>query len=248
MKKQNVILAVTILTIAFISCSKQNMDVSKKQQPVAEEQTAVDRTGSGNITINPLLNKLEAWYTFDGHLKDATGKLADGVSIGQAAKYIADRKGKRNSALNPNGSFYVKIFNVPQQTATSLSVWVRSADLSQNKGIVSGNAQGPFVIQNPDKFVGGLTLVPPGGISVTTALSNDIMNNAWHHLAVTYDGNTVKFYFDGALAGTSNLPGSISATLVNFLVANGFWKGAVDDLRFYSRTLSSTEVQKLYNL
>ena len=246
MKKQFQFLATSIITIAFISCSKQSTDLSDHQQMSAEEQTAANKPG-GPIIIDPLSVKLDAWFTFNNHLKDATGKLVDGVSIGQPAKYITDRKGNRYSALKPDGTFHVKIFDVPQQTGTSISVWLRTADLAQNKGIVSGNTQGLFVVQNPNKYVGGLTLVPPGGISITTALPKDIVNNGWHHIAVTYDGAAMKFYFDGALTASSNLPGSISATLANYIVANGFWKGAVDDLRFYSRTLSVTDVQKLYN-
>ena len=247
MKKQFQILAATFITVAFISCSKESAEISEQQQMPAEEQTAPNKPG-GPITIDPLSVKLDAWFTFNNHLKDATGKLADGVSIGQPAKYITDRKGSRYSALKPDGSFYVKIFNVPQQTNTSISVWVKTADLNQNKGIVSGNTQGLFVVQNPNKYVGALTLIPPGGISITTALPKDIVNNAWHHIALTYDGAAMKFYFDGVLSATSNLSGSIAASLANYIIANGFWKGAVDDLRFYSRTLSATDVQKLFNL
>ena len=245
MKKQIQILAATFITVAFISCSKQEMPV--QQQMPAEEQTTPNKPGEP-ITIDPLSVKLEGWFKFNNNLKDATGKLADGVSIGGPAKFITDRKGNRYSALKPDGSFQVRILNVPQLTNHSISVWVKTADMAQNKGIVSGNEHGLFVVQNPDKYVGGLKLVPPGGISVTTALPTDIVNNGWHHLAVTYDGNAMKFYFDGALTGTTNLPGGIDNSLVDYLVANGFWKGAVDDLRFYRRTLSATEVQKLFIL
>lgn len=247
MKRQIQILVTAMITVVVISCNKEHGEILENQQMPAEEQTAPNKPG-GPITIDPLSVKLDGWFTFNNHLKDATGKLADGVSIGSAAKYITDRKGNRYSALKPDGSFYVKIFNVPQQTATSISVWVRTADLGQNKGMISGNTQGLFVVQNPNKYVGGLTLVPPGGISISTALTKDIPNSGWHHIALTYDGTAMKYYFDGALTGTTNLPGSISASLTNYIVANGLWKGAVDDLRFYSRTLNATEVQQLFNL
>ena len=245
MKKQFQILAATFITVAFLSCSKQNIDISEKPSLPAEEPTIANKPG-GPISIDPLSVKLDGWFTFDNHLKDVTGKLANGVSIGLAPKYTTDRKGHRYSALKPDGSFYVKIFNVPQQTATSISVWVKTADLAQNKGIVSGNNKGLFVVQKPDQYMGGLTIAPPGGISISTALTKDILNNAWHHIVATYDGNAMKFYFDGILTGTSNLTGTIGASLMNYIVADGFWKGAVDDLRFYSRTLSPADVQQLF--
>ena len=247
MKRQIQILVTAMITVVVISCNKEHGETLENQQMPAEEQTAPNKPG-GSITIDPLSVKLEAWYKFNNNLKDATGQLTDGVSIGAPAKFITDRKGNRYSALKPDGSFQVKILKVPQLTNHSISVWVKTADVAQNKGIVSGNEHGLFVVQNPDKYVGGVILVPPGGISVTTALSTDILNNGWHHIAVTYEGNAMKFYLDGALTGTTNLPGTIDNSLVDYLVANGFWKGAVDDLRFYRRTLSATEVQKLFIL
>jgi hypothetical protein len=82
---------------------------------------------------------------------------------------------------------------------------------------------------------------------VSTALQKDIPNMAWHHLVVSYDGNTVRYYLDAVLVGTSNLAGSMNV-LVNYIVGSGYWKGDIDDLRFYSRTLSAADVQNLFNL
>src|SRR5262245_12376768 len=122
MKKQFQILAATFIIVALVSCSKESADISEKIQLPSEEHTAANKPGSP-FTIHPLSVKLDARFTFDYHLKDATNQLADGVPVGTMAKYTTDRKGKRYSALKPDGSFYVKIAKVPLQTATSISVW-----------------------------------------------------------------------------------------------------------------------------
>ena len=103
------------------------------------------------------------------------------------------------------------------------------------------------LVQNPNKWIGGLTLAAQGGWSISSVLSKDASDLHWHHLAVTYDGSSFKFYVDAALAGSSNLAGAISSALTNYIVANGYWKGAVDDLHFYSRTLTASDVTALYN-
>jgi hypothetical protein len=180
-------------------------------------------------------------------LNEATGKLAPGVAIGSAVQYTTDHKGLLNSALRLSGSSFVKLFNVPQPTASSISLWIKTSDLNQNLEIISSNSQGLSVFQNPNKYVGAVTLVS-NGFSVSTTMYKDVFNLNWHHVVITYDGTTFKFYFDGGLSGSSNLPGTISAALTNYIVGNGYWKGAVDDLRFYSRILSSDDVQSLYNM
>jgi Concanavalin A-like lectin/glucanases superfamily len=204
-------------------------------------------TPEASMYINPLTVHLDACYPFNGNLNEAIGKLGPGVSFGLAPQDTPDRKGFANSALRLTGNSFVKIFNVPQQTACSISAWVRTYDLSQNLGIVTGPTQGLIPFQNPNLYIGGLTLVK-SGISVSTGLNKTVSDLNWHHLVVTYDGSSFKFYVDGVLAGSTNMPGSLASAVATYIIGNGYWKGAIDDLRFYSRTLAATDVTALYNL
>jgi Concanavalin A-like lectin/glucanases superfamily len=246
MKKQILFIAIAISAMAFFSCSKNQMELPESNSTPVQESNTASVPAENNLYINPLLIKLDGWYRFNGNLQDATGKLAPGVSIGLAPKYTTDRKGFLNSALKLDGSFFVKLFSVPQQTASSISIWVKTFDLNQNLGIVSGNTQGLGLVQNPNKWVGGLTLVS-GGWSVSSIINKDASDLHWHHLVVTYDGSSFKFYVDAALAGSSNMPGSISSAVTNYIAGNGYWKGAADDLRFYGRTLTPSDVTALFN-
>jgi Concanavalin A-like lectin/glucanases superfamily len=247
MKKQILFTSMTISVLVLVSCSKNNMELPAANSSAAQESNSASGAAENSFFINPLLIKLDGWYRFNGNLQDALGKLSPGVPIGLAPKYTSDRKGALNSALKLDGSFFVKLFNVPQQTASSISVWVKTFDLNQNLGIVSGISQGMGLVQNPNTWIGGLTLAAQGGWSISSVLSKDAFDLHWHHLAVTYDGSSFKFYVDGALAGSSNLAGTISSALTNYIVGNGYWKGAVDDLHFYSRTLTASDVTALYN-
>ena len=72
--------------------------------------------------------------------------------------------------------------------------------------------------------------------------------NAWTHLATTYDGTNVRLYVNGTLEGTAISAGSIPASSGPLsLGGNSIWsewfRGELDDVRIYNRTLSVSEIQ-----
>ena len=78
------------------------------------------------------------------------------------------------------------------------------------------------------------------------------VSSAWRHVAVTYDGAYVKLYIDGVLRNNYPATGSIAPQTVKYYLGynwlGDYWKGYIDDLRFYSRTLTPSDVTALYNL
>jgi hypothetical protein len=90
-------------------------------------------------------------------------------------------------------------------------------------------------------------------VSVTVAASDaEFLNWAqeWHHYAITKSGNTINIYLDGALIITrtfSDITWYISpisfGTTVNYYKAHDS-SGKVDDIRWYTRTLTAAEVNR----
>ena len=248
MKKQILILAATVVTVAIISCSKETIE---KQQVGNNEEIATQSNRPGQpIVIDPLGVKLEGWFPFDGTLKDKTHKLPDAVPTARGYIFGKDRKGNLKSAMYFDSTYALKISNVPQQTNTSLSVWVKFFYQSQfsRRFVGSDTGPGPAVAQKDDRYLGVVEIDTYGAFGNS---SGSITNDNWHHLVVTYDGTAIKFYMDGVLKSTYNKTGSISSTEVKYLLGRDLlgrnWKGYIDELRFYSRTLSSTDVQQLFN-
>ncbi len=73
--------------------------------------------------------------------------------------------------------------------------------------------------------------------------------NTWHHLAMTYDGTSIKVYFDGVLVHNVNFTGGFcnntnSTFRIGSAASTGYF--SVDDARVYNRALSSDEVLKIY--
>ena len=250
MKKQFRILAATFITVAFISCSKGDVNIPETQQMPAEEQTAANRPG-GPIVIDPLSVRLEGWFTFDNHLKDVTKQLPDGKQYPASRigpSYTTNRKGIANSAVKLDGNHYISLANVPQQANTSLSVWIKRSLLNVDDEILTPNGRGPYVHQDDARFAGGI-ITSITGAQVKSGAINDLL---WHHIVVTYDGTFAKLYIDGALVGTNNNPQTFIDDIVEYTIGltseypDSYWKGAIDDLRFYSRALTATDVQKLF--
>ena len=84
-----------------------------------------------------------------------------------------------------------------------------------------------------------------------------IVNNVWHHAAVTYDGTTLRLYLDGNLenslvvgqpvasATTCNL--AIGSSLRSTDVAQGFFDGTMDEIRIWNYARTQNEIQSTIN-
>ena len=68
----------------------------------------------------------------------------------------------------------------------------------------------------------------------------------WHNIAASYNGNAFLLYVDGNLVGSTATTislDSVSLFLGQTPTASRFFKGHLDELRFFNRQLAQTEVQ-----
>jgi len=76
-------------------------------------------------------------------------------------------------------------------------------------------------------------------------------NTGWHHIAGTWDGNTMTVYYNGVAENTLGESGTISNTGNPLSIgnnpngANRLFPGNVDELRIYNRALSTAEIKRL---
>jgi hypothetical protein len=81
----------------------------------------------------------------------------------------------------------------------------------------------------------------------TTELSN-VLDGTWHHVAYTLDNGVMKGYLDGALINDSTYShgtgfATSGATDLDFGIIGAYY----DEIRVYSRALSGTDIQTLYD-
>lgn len=72
--------------------------------------------------------------------------------------------------------------------------------------------------------------------------------NAWQHVAVTYDGVTIRNYINGALSGETGWVGSVSANTQNLMFGTTsgnqyHFAGSIDEVRIYSTALTQAQIQ-----
>ena len=75
--------------------------------------------------------------------------------------------------------------------------------------------------------------------------------NQWTHLAVTYDGQEMKFYYNGELEATLAASGRIytndmSLAIGGNNVANAeYFVGVMDEVAIFNRALTQSEIRKV---
>jgi hypothetical protein len=244
MKKQFLILA-TITTLVFISCSKEKIEAP--QANISEEIATASQRPSPVTGAADLKTGLLCWYQFDGNLVDKTGQLDPGYPNAPVSYNTTDRKGARGKAVKFNGNCKIALSEVPHSNSMSLAAWVKYDSVNCPGAVfISSQADGPRFMQAYDRYY---TL---GNSSTSPYVYSAVMNNQWHFLVATTDGQDLKFYVDGNFTGTIISPDlyDIKATFYNLgsgYTVNDGWRGAIDDLRIYNRVLSAKEVQALFN-
>ena len=243
MKKKFFVIA-TLTATVFMSCSKETM-----QEPQANAPEEIATARGGGSVVNTLSKALVGRFEFDGNLNDMTQQLAPGSPYNGKAVYTTDRKGVRNSAINFDGTFGVNLADVPLDSNSSVSFWMRSGTTIKDYSIafVEGQRSFAFAQWENNKFQAGFfdTILP-------TYVVTNPLSNAWHHMAATRDNQTYKFYVDGKLVGARSAGPVDTLLSVHefwlgwcFNLGVKFWKGQLDDLRIYGRVLNSTEVATL---
>jgi hypothetical protein len=179
--------------------------------------------------------------------------------------------GMNQSALYFDGtagadSTYVAIPDAPSlhiAAEISFAAWVRCDDITRDAPILAKETDGKLSFwfgtygvgpgSSPGNF--GVLLDADGNQPWTTPDRNQgaVSQGVWAHLASTWDGTTIRHYFNGApLPETSTFLGPIYvadaflAIGVNSLYNYTAFKGAIDEVYLYNYALSPDEVRALY--
>jgi hypothetical protein len=220
-----------------------------------------------------LKNGLIAYYPFNGNANDSSGNNNHGTVNG--ASLTKDRFGNDNNAYSFDGTNdYIKTtFNLLEKnTARSVSVWFKTSQLHTQVSypgfpndqmclISYGSPQpGGMFDCSLNYNCEGVTLDINNGVFTRPAKTTD---NIWHNLIFVSSGpsnQSVDIYYDGLKLNSSNYclgPGTQNINTGNTLPmtigsyaneTSRFFKGMLDDIRIYNRSLDSNEVVNLYNL
>ena len=149
----------------------------------------------------------------------------------------------------------------------TLIAWVRTDTFPPAPQVIAGRATGsitceemPYALSQDggDSSPGArFSIRRPDGSAVSAPVSAPIDDNQWHMLAGTFDGTTVRLYVDGTQVGSGTTAGTSAigygAGGGNFGIdgymgsgcEGGDFGGGIDEVREYSRALTSTEIGRI---
>ncbi len=217
-------------------------------------------TAEITISINNLEipnNDLMAKYLFNGNANDTSSNQNHGVISG-SVNVISDRNNIGNAAyeFNPAGSSGDGKITLPSfgtnEANFTISCWVYDDFNSQThkdflyKGDLN-NANYRFRINgsNDREFIAFYSNATNTGYNFINS-QQSIFNNQWKHVVLKVENNlTWSVYVDGVLANTNTFSNATNWTAAEILVGLDY-RGKIDDLYFYNRALSDTEIYTLF--
>ena len=201
------------------------------------------------------------WPICNSDMTDHIGSAH--MTQGFNTSFVEDRFGNENSALALNGGWTQVqpgvYFNTPGFT---ISVWVLPQMVGTWSRVIDfGNgAPSDNVVLTLDS---GTNKIPILAVDIGTIYgkvysSQSLTLNNWQHLAASFDGIQMKIFINGTLMSETDYPvkGSLMPTSLNRTYCyvgksnwanNGFSFSFLDDLRFYNKSLSQSEINEVMN-
>ena len=215
---------------------------------VACEYTCTTDTNGFPVSAS---SDLVAYYKLDNDATDDTGTY-DGT-----ATNVTYDGGRYGSAAVFNGSSsYIDLGQRILGGTHSASAWVNSSTTGVRQTIIGNAYDGStyglsFFIGNDNKLALQWSH-SNSWIDVVDSTANRVNDGDWHHVAYFISAGSQKIYVDGSevASGTTSSTAQNNTTAPTIIGRNwnasGYFNGSIDQVRIYTKALSSTEVSSLY--
>ncbi|MVN20413.1 LamG-like jellyroll fold domain-containing protein [Mucilaginibacter arboris] len=217
-------------------------------------------------------DNLIAQWKFTGNANDASGHGHNGtlmtgyinsgaspVDGNTLPQLIPDRFNQANSAYDfQNGANievpYTTDLNPKELTIT---LWVKRHETNPDNYMFSLNTYNGFKFQLQGNNFLFLTIHADDGYHDVDSNPGVVPADVWTYIAVSYTNGTMKFYINDKLVKTAAVTGTpitlptpvnlvIGQSLPKSQMGTSYFKGSMDDIRFYSRALTDAEVLSIY--
>ena len=134
-------------------------------------------------------------------------------------------------------------------TAMTVEAWVRPAQHADWRTVVlkeTTNGMEYGLYSSAWEFRPSAHISTPGEVDTRAPAALPVNN--WSHLAMTYDGSTLRLYVDGTQVSSRAISGTIAASAQPLRIGgNAVWgeyfKGLIDEVRIYRRALTPAQIQ-----
>jgi hypothetical protein len=158
----------------------------------------------------------------------SSGAPSDGGSGIVIVKWGNDAEnGNEIPGINKGDDLSGKYLWVMQELITNnpdFSPSMKSLDVQiKGEAVVAGKGKDAYQLSIHDGQL-------KGNINNQEISSSSLSNDAYQHVAITYDGSDQEIYINGLLTGTSSLGGNINTNTSNFLMGYNI-EGILDEVR-----------------
>ena len=210
---------------------------------------------------------LVGWWPFNGNANDESGNGNNGTVNG--ATLTTDRNALTNSAFSfSSNEIYIPFDSSFNSTNISVCAWINPTNYGASGQGAAIVHRYQFGNSNPSGEVFRLMLSQDnlGYIKpeISTVSQSTLFNapsiipkNTWSFVMFSFDGNSLKTFVNGSLAGTNtdssfllNVSGNSGLSIGISDQANGLWyafSGKIDDIGIWNRALTQQEITDLYN-
>ena len=214
---------------------------------------ALDAVSVRDIIQDNLTNGLVAYYPLNGNANDESGNGIDGVAYNVSP--TTDRFGHPSAAMTFNGTNSYVDFGAPASLQFTgdftITAWVNFTGGSLNPRVVSYGEAFGYELFTSDPSSTRRFYLYVGGNPLSIS-DNTFSGGEWHFVAARRSGATVNIFANGTFASTNTVlatpvfTGNLTLGRKSIDGFDNFWGGAMDEVRFYNRALSDSEVQQLY--
>lgn len=219
-------------------------------------------TGSILLSVSwgkNLEDEIIAFYPFSGNVNDYSGNGFNGILNGSVL--TEDRFGNPNNALYFDGyDDYIQVKDAdkltPLDQKLTIAAWVKVfGNINKYilyKGSTFNNREYAFGFR-PDSYAS--LHINDHGSQIGVPSNSNFLENEWYFIVGTWDGKELKMYINGILENTvvtdakiSNYDSDLFIGTYGGDINQYAFHGIIDDLLLLNRTLTSSEIEKLYNI
>lgn len=204
-----------------------------------------------------ITSNLVAWYRLDETsgttATDSSGNGNDGTYVNSPTLNVTGAFGTSTAVtFLSTSSQRVTLPNdlLAGATAVSCGFWLKlTAATFRTVASISYSYPNSGIVIRTSNAAATISVFTDNGSETETKSVTTLSTGTWYHVCVVCDGTTV-IYIDGVSDKTqASRPFSISSGIASYIGAmntTNYMSGTLDDVRFYSRALSSDDVSALY--
>jgi len=243
-----------ILILALASCLAVSGKVLIRK--VAAAAGGTDYTADANCIFAYLMNDGSTDETDDSG-NGITGTQTSGTIPTSSTVPSGYSGTSRDFELTESEYLYnSSVGGLSGDSEFTVAAWIRMESTSSDVGLVHfwETSGGAYFQWDFDTGTDGMELkLSTDGYNVATTAYPDtgsMSASTWYHVAVTWDGSTIRWYLNGSADGTDSFSGSFTTGNAKLYVGDEYsglgFDGLIDEVILFDRELSSSEISDIY--